>query len=80
MKAARVYKPGEIVIEEVPIPEIGQKDVLIKVHRAGICGTDVGIVRGKIVARWPCSESWYPPAGWDTGRPGVPTDSKGTRR
>jgi threonine dehydrogenase-like Zn-dependent dehydrogenase len=53
MKAARVYKPGEIVIEEVPIPEIGQKDVLIKVHRAGICGTDVGIVRGKIAARLP---------------------------
>ena len=53
MKAARVYKPGEIVIEDVPIPEIGEKDVLIKVQRAGICGTDVGVVQGKVSARLP---------------------------
>jgi threonine dehydrogenase-like Zn-dependent dehydrogenase len=53
MRAARVNKPGEIVIEDVPIPEIGEKDVLIKVHRAGICGTDVSVVQGKISARLP---------------------------
>ena len=53
MKAARVYKPGEIVIEDVPIPEIGEKDVLIKVQRAGICGTDVGVVQGKVSAQLP---------------------------
>ena len=53
MKAARVYKPGEIVIEDVPIPEIGEKDVLIKVHRAGICGTEVGVVQGKVSAQLP---------------------------
>jgi len=53
MKAARVYKPGEIVIEDVPIPEIGEKDVLIKVRRAGICGTDVGVVQGKVSAQLP---------------------------
>jgi len=53
MKAARVYKPGEIVIEDLPIPEIGEKDVLIKVQRAGICGTDVSVVQGKITARLP---------------------------
>jgi len=53
MKAARVYKPREIVIEDVPIPEIGEKDVLIKVQRAGICGTDVGVVQGKVSAQLP---------------------------
>ena len=53
MKAARVHRLGEIVIEDVPIPEIGGKDVLIRVHRAGICGTDVGVVRGKVVSRLP---------------------------
>ena len=53
MKAARVYKPGEIVIEDVPIPEIGGKEVLIKVHRAGICGTDVSVVQGKVSANLP---------------------------
>ena len=53
MKAARVYRLGEIVIEDVSIPEIGGKDILIKVHRAGICGTDVGVVQGKVAARLP---------------------------
>ena len=27
-------------MEDVPIPEIGINDVLIKVDRTGICGTD----------------------------------------
>jgi L-iditol 2-dehydrogenase len=39
MKAARVYEPGKIVIEDIPLPQLGGKDVLIKVHRVGICGT-----------------------------------------
>jgi threonine 3-dehydrogenase len=30
-------------LEEVPRPEIGVNDVLIRVHRTGICGTDVHI-------------------------------------
>jgi len=30
-------------LEEVPMPEIGINDVLIKVLRASICGTDVHI-------------------------------------
>ena len=42
MKAARVREIGKIVIEDVPIPEINEKEILIAVHRAGICGTDVG--------------------------------------
>jgi threonine 3-dehydrogenase len=30
-------------LEDVPVPEIGINDVLIRVHRTGICGTDVHI-------------------------------------
>jgi len=30
-------------MEEVPVPEIGPQDVLIKVRRSAICGTDVHI-------------------------------------
>jgi threonine 3-dehydrogenase len=30
-------------LEEVPVPEYGINDVLIRVHRTGICGTDVHI-------------------------------------
>ena len=35
-------KPG-LWLEEVPVPEFGINDVLIKVHKASICGTDVHI-------------------------------------
>jgi threonine 3-dehydrogenase len=34
--------PG-LRMEERPIPEIGPEDVLIRVHRTGICGTDLHI-------------------------------------
>lgn len=30
-------------LEDIPVPEIGINDVLIRVHRTGICGTDVHI-------------------------------------
>ena len=35
-------KPG-LWLEEVPVPKYGINDVLIKVHKASICGTDVHI-------------------------------------
>ena len=38
----REAKPG-LWLEDVPVPEIGINDVLIKVLRTGICGTDVHI-------------------------------------
>jgi threonine dehydrogenase-like Zn-dependent dehydrogenase len=53
MKAARIYEPGKIVVEEVPIPQLGEKDVLIKVHSVGLCGTDVGVVHGYVPAKFP---------------------------
>jgi threonine 3-dehydrogenase len=37
-------KAGEgLVLEDVPEPEIGINDVLIRVHKTGICGTDLHI-------------------------------------
>ncbi|MEQ1900848.1 MAG: L-threonine 3-dehydrogenase [Devosia sp.] len=35
-------EPG-IWMEDRPIPEVGPEDVLVKVHKTGICGTDVHI-------------------------------------
>ncbi|MGW8179755.1 MAG: L-threonine 3-dehydrogenase, partial [bacterium] len=35
-------KPG-LWLDEVPVPEVGINDVLIKVHKTAICGTDVHI-------------------------------------
>ena len=53
MKASRVRETGKIVIEEVPIPKLGEKDVLIKVHRVGVCGTDAGVYHGYVPAKLP---------------------------
>jgi len=41
MKAAITYGPGDIRIEEIPIPKPGPREVLIKVKAVGICGSDL---------------------------------------
>ena len=44
MKALVKAKPEPgLWLEEVPVPDPGINDVLIKIHRASICGTDVHI-------------------------------------
>jgi len=35
-------EPG-IWLEKVPIPKVGINDVLIRIHKTAICGTDVHI-------------------------------------
>jgi 2-desacetyl-2-hydroxyethyl bacteriochlorophyllide A dehydrogenase len=39
-------KPGTLVIEQRPVPEPGPGDVLMRVRRVGMCGTDMHIFRG----------------------------------
>jgi len=46
MRAAVFHGPNDIRIEEVPTPECGDDEVLIKVRRAGICGSDLHIYTG----------------------------------
>lgn len=41
MKAAVLRGPNDIVVEQIPVPEIGPADVLIKVSLCGICGSDI---------------------------------------
>jgi len=44
MKALVKREPGPgLTLEDVPVPEIGINDVLIRILRTGICGTDVHI-------------------------------------
>ena len=40
VKAER--KPG-LWLSEVPVPELGPNDLLIRVRKAAICGTDIHI-------------------------------------
>jgi alcohol dehydrogenase len=47
MKAAVFLAPGRIELCEVPIPEIGPGDALLRVTTTTICGTDVHILKGE---------------------------------
>jgi threonine 3-dehydrogenase len=44
MRALVKEAPGEgLVMRDVPVPEIGPDDVLIRVRKTGVCGTDIHI-------------------------------------
>ena len=43
-------EPGSVELREVPVPEIGEEDVLLAVRAVGICGSDVH--------QWQGSHSW----------------------
>lgn len=43
MKAAVYHAPGKIHVEERPIPEIDENEILIQVKASAICGTDLRI-------------------------------------
>ncbi len=47
MLQATMVEPGKIVFDDVAIPEIGNDEVLIKVMRIGICGSDIHVYHGK---------------------------------
>ena len=46
MRAQVIEKPGKMVLKEVPVPQINDDEVLIKVKMCGICGTDWKIFSG----------------------------------
>lgn len=46
-KAMVLEAPGRMVLKEFPIPEIGPQEGLLKVEMVGVCGSDVGMCRGK---------------------------------
>jgi len=41
MHVARYYNNNDVRIEEMPIPEINDNELLVKVQTSGICGSDV---------------------------------------
>jgi L-iditol 2-dehydrogenase len=47
MKQARMVQPGRIVIEEVPRPEPGPDEVVVRVFTVGVCGSDVHAYLGE---------------------------------
>ncbi len=52
MKAVRLIEVGRpLQLQEVPVPEIGPKDVLVRVRAAGICHSDVHYRAGRSPVR-----------------------------
>lgn len=51
MKAAVLTSYNHIEIRDVPVPEIGPEDILVRVAYAGICGSDQHIFRGEFHPR-----------------------------
>jgi L-iditol 2-dehydrogenase len=47
MKAAVIKSPGDIVVEEYPMPVPGEGEVLLKVDACAICGTDQRVLKGE---------------------------------
>jgi len=41
MKCAMYYHNRDIRLEEIPVPGIGEDELLVKMHACGICGSDV---------------------------------------
>ncbi len=51
MRAAVYRGPGILRVEEVPVPEVGLQEMLVKVDACGVCGTDIKkIERGLLPA------------------------------
>lgn len=41
MKVARYYGAGDVRVEEMPVPDAGPGEIVIRIRASGICGSDV---------------------------------------
>jgi 2-desacetyl-2-hydroxyethyl bacteriochlorophyllide A dehydrogenase len=54
MRVLEVVGPQRVQIAERPLPDPGPREVRIRVHWAGVCGTDLSLVGGRLVfAKYP---------------------------
>jgi S-(hydroxymethyl)glutathione dehydrogenase/alcohol dehydrogenase len=54
MRAAVAYEPGRpLIVEDVPVPVIGPRDVLVRISASGICHTDITVINGKSALELP---------------------------
>ncbi|KAH8899524.1 NADP-dependent mannitol dehydrogenase [Thozetella sp. PMI_491] len=53
MKALRYNKPEDFDVVRVPLPDLREDDVLVKVKACGVCGTDLHIHEGEFIAKFP---------------------------
>jgi len=55
MRAVVLRDWDDLALEEIPIPEPGEGEALVRVAGCGICGTDLKIVAGAYEGTWPPS-------------------------
>jgi (R,R)-butanediol dehydrogenase/meso-butanediol dehydrogenase/diacetyl reductase len=48
MAALVCHEDGALVVERVPVPELGPGDALVRISHCGICGTDLHHVAGRL--------------------------------
>ena len=53
MKAVVLTGPGEYEVQNVPIPQPGPMEVLVRIRAVAICGTDPKLFAGKFPGVWP---------------------------
>ena len=47
MKVAVAFEVGQpLVIEDLPVPSVGPRDVRVRIAASGICHTDVTVIDG----------------------------------
>jgi 2-desacetyl-2-hydroxyethyl bacteriochlorophyllide A dehydrogenase len=57
MRAIVIERPNEVALRDVDTPTCGPDDVLVRSHKAGVCRTDLEVLRGELSPRWvryPC--------------------------
>ncbi len=45
MLQVRIHAPGKVSLDEVPMPELGPRDALLRVKACGICGSDFTYIK-----------------------------------
>lgn len=64
MRALVLTAPNEFSVTDVPDPRPGPHEVLCRVERVGICGTDVHMIQGDYAGFWPAYYPFTPGHEW----------------
>jgi L-iditol 2-dehydrogenase len=49
LKAAILHGPYDVRMDEVPVPEISSREILVKMRACGVCGTDIEKMHGRFI-------------------------------
>jgi len=73
MKAIRMLEAGKpLELQNIPIPPVGDRDILVRVRAAGVCHSDVHYRGGRsTMGRLPITLPGLFPAGHGLDRPAL---------